>query len=203
MRLQSEGFDRGDIGVNAGHTGKGGVEKYYNGTAPYRRSIETKVIVDVNAVPELQNIATSGSLHTVWSGVTLNKLIAYFGSVDYAPFQAAQRHISVVANNQVRSAGTWAGNLIMAQKFPDFPSDIFLTLTALDARVSFLNYRGEVVGNVPVQNFCKQGEIRNGYLLPTPPPFLTSQALPPLSPLFARRIACPSQLTSRTTARCC
>ena len=157
FQLLKKGTPKEDISVNAGHTGKGGVEKYYNGTAPYHRPLETKVIVDVNFVPELRTITTSGSITTVWSGVTLNELIEFFASVNYAPFQAAKRHISVVANNQVRSAGTWAGNLVMAQKFPDFPSDIFLTLTALDARVSFLTFEGDIVGNVPIQNFCKQG----------------------------------------------
>ena len=158
-------IDREDLGINAGHTGKGGVEKYYNGTAPYHRGEDAKVIVDVSSVSALQTVTTSGSITTVGSGVTLNKLISNFQKCSYPPFEAAARHVSKVANNQVRNAGTWGGNLMMAQKFPDFPSDVFLTLSALDATISFANYEGEVVANVPVQTFCKGQYFRDNCAL--------------------------------------
>jgi xanthine dehydrogenase/oxidase len=117
--------------------------------------VDAKVIVDVGNITELQAVTSSNGVVTAGSGVTLAKLVKFFSSSDYAPFQAASRHLSVIANSQVRSAGTWAGNLSMAQKYPHFPSDIFLTLSALSATLTFATYDGQVVANVPVQTFCK------------------------------------------------
>ena len=107
---------KSDISIVAGHTGSG-VSKYYNNTAPKNHAIETPIMVDVSNINELKAITFDGSAFTFFAGVTLARLIdAMKSQTKSTALQAAAKHISMVANTQVRSAGTWAGNIMMATK---------------------------------------------------------------------------------------
>lgn len=65
------------------------------------------------------------------------------------------RHLSVVANNGVRSAATWAGNLMVARTHTDFPSDVLLTFSTLQCMLTLTSSTG--TRQVSVQQFCSDG----------------------------------------------
>ncbi|GMI18507.1 hypothetical protein TrLO_g14861 [Triparma laevis f. longispina] len=147
------------IQVVSGHTGSG-VSKYYNGTAPKNRVLENPITISIASVQELQAITTTNNITTIGSNVTLTSLITFLSTSPSPVHVAASRHISLVANTQVRAAGTWAGNLCMAAKYGDFPSDVYLTLTALNATVAVRTLQGQVLANVPVQHFCQNQQMQ-------------------------------------------
>ena len=50
-------------------------------------------------------------------------------------YSALASHLGVVANVAVRNAGSWAGNLMLAHTYPNFPSDVFTIMAAAGATV--------------------------------------------------------------------
>ena len=72
---------------------------------------------------------------TVGAGVSLTKLIALLqsNSSKSPSFSDMAQHVSKIANTPVRNMATWAGNVMLAYHHSDFPSDIFLLLTACNA----------------------------------------------------------------------
>lgn len=51
-------------------------------------------------------------------------------------FMPMAQHLLKIANVPVRNRGTWAGNVMMARTHQDFPSDVFLLLSASDATLT-------------------------------------------------------------------
>ena len=73
------------------------------------------------------------------AAVSLSELIKELDHLSRTPGfrHCAQmaRHLRVVANTPVRNAATWAGNLMIKYKHREFPSDVFLLLTAAKAKL--------------------------------------------------------------------
>ena len=73
------------------------------------------------------------------AAVTLSELIKELDHLSRSPGyrHCAQmaKHLRVVANTPVRNAATWAGNLMIKYKHREFPSDVFLLLTAAGAKL--------------------------------------------------------------------
>jgi xanthine dehydrogenase/oxidase len=150
--------------IIAGNTGSG-VSKYYNSTAPYNRALYSNTVVSVSAVAELRQIAQDGAMCTMGCAVTLADMIAFFSAHSYPAFNAAGRHVGHIANTQVRSSGTWAGNLTMATLYPDFPSDMYLTFIALDARITYRTTSMDVLSNIPVVQFVTNPQFRENCVM--------------------------------------
>jgi xanthine dehydrogenase/oxidase len=94
------------------------------------------VIIDISRVAEIHGITQTAEGVQFGSTVTLQAMIVYLQALlsppvpadpQFEAFPAFIRHLNLIANTQVRSAGSWAGNLRLAATHVDFPSD-FLTL---------------------------------------------------------------------------
>lgn len=187
------------ISIVSGHTGSG-VSKYYNGTAPYNRPLNTPHLVSTHAVPALSHITVDGTTAnhstTVSAGVTLASLVSHFASSSNPSHLALARHISHVANTQVRSAGTWAGNLALAAQYSTFPSDVALSFAALDARLSFYcapppnsppDAPLPLLTNVPVLTYISSPSLQASCVLLLSATFPPAPPLPPNTVPLARR----------------
>ena len=100
--------------------------------------------IDVTHVPDLNAVTVSSTGITVGASVSLKQLIAICHAQDAmsptfsndpstetvrtatSSYAALARHLLKVAGQQVRSVGSWAGNLMLATHYHDFPSDVVL-----------------------------------------------------------------------------
>ena len=118
-----------------------GVEKYLNGTGcptPYT------VLVDVTNVPELTAESVTATGVTVGGAVSIKRVIEICHEQDpmsplftndpategvktaTSSFAALARHLLRVATQQVRAVASWAGNVMLATHYHEFPSDVVL-----------------------------------------------------------------------------
>eukprot|EP00435_Cladocopium_sp_Y103_P021841 s892_g5.t1 len=58
---------------------------------------------------------------------------------EHGQLAAVVKHLKLVAHPQVRDVGSWAGNVMIAKTHPDFPSDICLLLSTLNAKLTLMN----------------------------------------------------------------
>ncbi|XP_002000301.2 aldehyde oxidase 4 isoform X1 [Drosophila mojavensis] len=105
----------------------------------YRRPRSIKHYVDVNMVPELKQQSIEPDHLLLGANLTLTETMLLFKQAEQRPgFEyCAQlwQHFNLIANVPVRNNGTLAGNISIKKQHPEFPSDVFITLEALDAHV--------------------------------------------------------------------
>ncbi|KAH9114206.1 hypothetical protein AeMF1_011699 [Aphanomyces euteiches] len=112
-----------------------GVSKYFNGTAPYTHAKLPSIFIDVNHIPELQAVNATDSLISFGAAVSLNTVITTLKASTNQYLKTFGHHVGKIANNQVRNAGTWAGNVALAKQFPAFPSDLVTALLGYGAKL--------------------------------------------------------------------
>jgi CO/xanthine dehydrogenase FAD-binding subunit len=104
----------------------------------------TQTLIDVTNIPDLTATSSAATGLTVGAAVSLKQLIELCREQDplsplftndpstetvrtaSSSFAALARHVLRVANQQVRSVGSWAGNFMLATHHQDFPSDVVL-----------------------------------------------------------------------------
>eukprot|EP00603_Paraphysomonas_imperforata_P007910 CAMPEP_0114426424 /NCGR_PEP_ID=MMETSP0103-20121206/7793_1 /TAXON_ID=37642 ORGANISM="Paraphysomonas imperforata, Strain PA2" /NCGR_SAMPLE_ID=MMETSP0103 /ASSEMBLY_ACC=CAM_ASM_000201 /LENGTH=1459 /DNA_ID=CAMNT_0001595389 /DNA_START=56 /DNA_END=4435 /DNA_ORIENTATION=- len=134
-----------------------GVTKYLNQSAPYNTADAYDVFVDINDILELQQESFDVSTRqlTVGSAKTLSELMAMLNQygnsgatgedVDHSSvFSVTSRHLGLIANTQVRNAGSWAGNLGIFNRHQSFPSDAVLALTLAQATLTVSDMAGQL-----------------------------------------------------------
>lgn len=104
-----------------------------------------QIFIDVTGVQDLTTVTTSKTSFTFGAAATLSDIVqachegdpnsplftnsgAGFvqNSTYSSTYSALASHILQIANIQVRNAGSWAGNFMMATHHHSFPSDIVL-----------------------------------------------------------------------------
>ena len=112
-----------DYKLLSGNTGKG--------VYPQLSSNYQGTVIDLSAVQELQGLTLSETALTVGAALSLNELRAALRTHQSASvtFGAAADLLDRVANEPVRSLGTWAGNVSMVRLFEGFTSDVHTMLT--------------------------------------------------------------------------
>lgn len=110
----------------------------------YRRSDRLKVFIDVNAVEELHRHSVDQDL-VVGAGLRLTEFIALLEQTAEAHLNFTYcipmaKHIRKVANLPVRNVGTIGGNLMIKHQHPEFPSDLFLLLETVGAKLTVRKY---------------------------------------------------------------
>ncbi|KAF2354200.1 Aldehyde oxidase/xanthine dehydrogenase molybdopterin binding [Trinorchestia longiramus] len=166
--IMAQPNDGGRTLLVCGNTGAG----VYKNDGPYTRYIS------LTSVPELQGITATRDKVEIYSGVSLARCIDLFLKVsapgpDYLPgyqyLQEVAKHWQLVANSGVRNNGTWAGNLALKRRHPEFPSDIFVTLAACDAELTVGVAKTEAVERFPVADLLKhdlEGKLLLSVVLP-------------------------------------
>lgn len=106
----------------------------------YRRSNDSRVFVDITSVSELRRHKVSGDKLELGGCVTFAETIEIMKRVarDCKGFEYLNevvRHFELIANVAVRNAGTLAGNLSLKYANLDFPSDLFVTMEAVGAKI--------------------------------------------------------------------
>ncbi|CAH1786918.1 unnamed protein product [Owenia fusiformis] len=119
----------------SGNSGKG----VYN-DGPYDVWIDTKKVPDFGHFSATAPDVFFGANVTLTQMMdTLNQLA---NSQGFEYCAALANHISRVANTPVRNVATWAGNLMMKHAHNEFPSDIFLILETVQARLTIRDSHG-------------------------------------------------------------
>ncbi|XP_025084732.1 xanthine dehydrogenase-like [Pomacea canaliculata] len=130
------------------------------------------ILIDIRGIQELYKIEFTPSL--VWgANLTLTNIhdlcdkARSNASLPYAAVFA--EHIKKVANNGVRNLASWAGNLMLKHKHPEFLSDIYTMLDVVGTRLLI----GDETGNrsqCTLKEFLSldmQGKVIEAALLPT------------------------------------
>lgn len=131
-----------------------GVVKYYEDP-----TVPPSVHIHVGDIPELNFIRKDASGWDVGAAVSLSKLATALddGLADVS------RHLRIVANWQVRDVGSWAGNLMIAAKHANFPSDAALLLITLGATLTLKDSDSERESSV--EDFLAAGGPNAGEIL--------------------------------------
>ena len=156
IRETSQASPNAQIQFIGGNTSVG-VTKYLNQSAPYNTADVYDVFVDINDILELQQESYDPASRqlTVGSSRTLSELIALlkkYGNntasseeVDHSSvYSVTAKHLGLIANTQVRNAGSWAGNLGIFNRHQDFPSDAVLALTLAQATLTVSDMTGQL-----------------------------------------------------------
>ncbi|XP_043217578.1 indole-3-acetaldehyde oxidase-like isoform X1 [Amphibalanus amphitrite] len=119
-----------------GNTGSG----VYKHDGPFDSYISTLKVPELHAVSKTAEAATFGG------AVTLSRLIEELQllapTAGFAHCRQMASHLLLVANTPVRNMGSWAGNLMIKHAHREFPSDVFLLLTAARAKIVVADAQG-------------------------------------------------------------
>ncbi|XP_065166258.1 uncharacterized protein [Atheta coriaria] len=126
--LKSRGDE--DYKLVGGNTGRG----------VYWDMDKAKYYIDVSGVPELRSISHNTDKLVLGGNVTLTEMMDTFTQVgnsdeSFKHLLRAVEHMDLVATVPVRNIGTIAGNLFMKYKHNEFPSDVFLLLETMNAKL--------------------------------------------------------------------
>ncbi|XP_016987149.1 abscisic-aldehyde oxidase [Drosophila rhopaloa] len=105
----------------------------------YRRSIDIKHFIAVHGVEELHQHSSEGQQLKLGANLSLTQTMEILRTTSKQPgfeyLEVLWNHIDLIANVPVRNSGTLAGNISIKKQHPEFPSDIFISFEALDAKV--------------------------------------------------------------------
>lgn len=110
----------------------------------YRRDPNIEVFIDISSVAELHSskigaeIEIGGSVSLTETMAILTKAANLSSNFEYC--SELVRHIDKIANVPVRNVGTIAGNLMIKHQHNEFPSDMFLMLETIGAKLVIGNY---------------------------------------------------------------
>ncbi|XP_017144226.2 xanthine dehydrogenase [Drosophila miranda] len=105
----------------------------------YRRSTDIRHFIDVSGVEELHGHSTKGQQLKLGANLSLTQTMDILRTTAKQPgfeyLEVLWNHLDLIANVPVRNSGTLAGNISIKKQHPEFPSDVFLSFEALDAKV--------------------------------------------------------------------
>ncbi|XP_059612857.1 uncharacterized protein LOC132259308 [Phlebotomus argentipes] len=113
----------------------------------YRRDADIELFIDVNSVEELRKhsigdtLVLGGNVNLTEMMEILEKAASQKPAFEYC--RVLIKHIDVVASVPVRNTGTIAGNLSIKHANIGFPSDIFLILEAVGAKLTIIDASGK------------------------------------------------------------
>jgi len=97
------------------------------------------VFIDIRSIPDFYLISRQQQSLSLGSMTPLAKLISvcndFSSNVGFEYLKEITVHWNKIANRHVRSVGTWAGNLMIKYYHPEFPSDLFITLETVNAKI--------------------------------------------------------------------
>ncbi|KAG7171465.1 Indole-3-acetaldehyde oxidase-like [Homarus americanus] len=116
------------------------------------------------------------------ANVSLSRAIEVFEHVaatypGYQYLRVLQSHWKMVANVSVRNAGSWAGNLMLKHKHPEFPSDIFLTLLGAGAQLTVNHADSPSAIQIDLEQFLQTDMSKSVILSVTLPPLTQDEQI--------------------------
>ncbi|CAH0755277.1 unnamed protein product [Diatraea saccharalis] len=120
-----------DYMLVAGNTAKGAypIQRY------------PRILIDISELPELKTYIVDQNLF-IGAGTTLSELKNIWEKVsqqDYFGYlNILNNHLKLVANISIKNLGTVGGNLMIKHQYNDFPSDIFVLLETVGARLTIV-----------------------------------------------------------------
>ena len=97
------------------------------------------VFIDIKSIPDFYIISRQEQSLSLGSMTPLAKLISvcndFSSNSGFEYLKEITSHWNRIANRHVRSVGTWAGNLMMKYYHSEFPSDLFITLETVNAKI--------------------------------------------------------------------
>jgi xanthine dehydrogenase/oxidase len=154
------------------------VEKYYNADLAFDAA---QTYIDVSRLAELSRVESTAAGLTVGAAVPINDLVVALQAAhraapaSTATFPEIARHCLLVANNQVRNVATWAGNIMIAAKHLDFPSDLVTTFGGAGCLLQLASAAGK--RSVSVVDFAAAALAGEGAAL-RPGEMLTALVVP-------------------------
>ncbi|KAL3841843.1 hypothetical protein ACJMK2_019942 [Sinanodonta woodiana] len=119
------------------------------------------VLIDMHGMKELYDVSFDPT-SVFGSNLTLSVLIEIFERVsaesDTSYMKEFAIHLSKVANVPVRNASTWAGNVMLKHQFPDFPSDVFTMLVAMQTKLG-LGFQGDEISIEKLLSYDMTGKF--------------------------------------------
>eukprot|EP00930_Biecheleria_cincta_P041107 TRINITY_DN28156_c0_g3_i1.p1 TRINITY_DN28156_c0_g3~~TRINITY_DN28156_c0_g3_i1.p1 ORF type:complete len:1336 (-),score=211.24 TRINITY_DN28156_c0_g3_i1:97-4053(-) len=113
-----------------------GVAKYYQDSATGQGGT---TYVDISLLPELQGVHLDDTGLHCGATVSIEALIGHLESPEASKltssFEVLADHMKRIASVQIRSVGSWAGNLMLTREHPAFASDMATILSAAGAIV--------------------------------------------------------------------
>ena len=120
----------------------------YKNDGPYDIYVDTSNITELYQVTDIAH-----GKFSLGSNVSLSSLIEVFTANEqqsgFGFCADISKHLGKVANVGVRNLGCWAGNLMTKFYHQEFPSDVFLLLSAVGAQLTIASKDGSTV--VPVE----------------------------------------------------
>ncbi|XP_061183006.1 uncharacterized protein LOC133191267 [Saccostrea echinata] len=117
------------------------------------------ILIDLRGVAEMYNTEIGSSELVLGANLTLSQLKELLNRKSSDPqfgyCKEMCKTISKVATNAIRNLGTWAGNLMLKHKHPEFQSDIHTMLETVGARLKLAVVNGETKV-IPVSEFLSQ-----------------------------------------------
>nr|XP_034833028.1 xanthine dehydrogenase-like [Maniola hyperantus] len=165
--LRTKGVD--SYMLVAGNTGKGAYPIIEN----------PRILIDISGVSEIRGFNFDQNL-VVGAGSTLSEFIQILQEAsdteNFEYLKIINEHIQFVAHVAVRNIGTIAGNLMIKHAHREFPSDIFLLLETIGARLTIISVdgtkkivtmanflaedmKGKVILNVLMPPFSKENKV--------------------------------------------
>ncbi|XP_067671800.1 xanthine dehydrogenase/oxidase-like [Haliotis asinina] len=125
----------------------------------YKNEGPFDVFVDLHDVKELYKIESSPKSFRFGAGLSISDLIEALqkraDDKGYSYFNGIANHLLMIGNVLVRNAGSWAGNLMIKNGHPDFPSDVFTPLEAAGAKIYILDSKDGSVKSQTLTNLAR------------------------------------------------
>ncbi|CAG7828319.1 unnamed protein product [Allacma fusca] len=134
--------------IVAGNTGTG----VFKNDGPYKGFIDIINVAELGAETVDSTGVTLGANVTLTHTLQFLKRIARSQMEGFSYALPMSQHINRIANVPVRNVGTLAGNLMLKHNHQEFPSDIFLMLTTLNATLSIASSSTRTE-NIPMEGW--------------------------------------------------
>jgi xanthine dehydrogenase molybdopterin-binding subunit B/xanthine dehydrogenase iron-sulfur cluster and FAD-binding subunit A len=121
-------------------------------TGIYGKDTDSKVWIDLRYITDFQKIHENGKDIVAGAAVTLSRLLKAL-----TKHTALVDHIRRVSNTNIRNAGSWTGNLVMART-KGFPSDIATILAGVGAVINVIDIASGKQHQLDVLSFLNSHE---------------------------------------------
>ena len=149
----------------------------------YKETANADIFIYIRDVNELNFTTVNSAGVSIGSAITISKLIEFLEntykanqtSYTVSHFPVIIKHLYRVANFQVRNSACWAGNLMLAHDYLNFPSDIFTVMLGAGATLSIGDaLNPSTVSTVDLLGFL-QIDMNTKVILSIQIPFAASQ----------------------------